>query len=185
MVSAPTFARMPAMDRTTLGLMSLAVPALPPCVYGIEPHSLPLRIGRELQISGEVGKLFDLRGQNSRLHAAMLAVGDRSQYLRIPAALGYRGVQHLAFTDQLRSESGGAAPLARRAAKDQGVPAVLDDGVRFTLAVGARDLGNGLKTEHAPAAEFAQARERVLQSVYLAQGIQFIDDEPQPAVRFA
>src|ERR1700686_2677252 len=103
-----------------------------PRTLGVEAHPLPLWIRRVLQISREVGKLFDLRGQYRRLHAEMLAVSDRPKQLREPAAPGYRGVPYFAIPDELRSESGRAAPLAGRTAQDQRIAAVLDDGMRLT-----------------------------------------------------
>src|SRR5882757_7602819 len=85
---------------------------------GVETHPSPLRIRRILQISRQVGKLFDLRGQYRRFHAEMLAVSDRPKQLREPAAPGYRGVPHFAISDELRSESGRTAALAGRTAQD-------------------------------------------------------------------
>src|SRR6267154_1287224 len=152
---------------------------------GVETHPSPLGIRRILQISRQVGKLFDLRGQYRRFHAEMLAVSDRPKELCGPAAPGYRGVLYFAIPDELRSESGGAAPLAGRTAQNRRVAAVLHDGMRLTLAVGVRDLGNRLKAEYASTAEFAQTRQRVLQSIDLTQRIQFVDHKPQSIARIA
>src|SRR5882724_3352530 len=159
--------------------------ALLPRPLGVEAHPLPLWIRRILQISREVGKLFDLRGQYRRFHSEMLAVSDRPKQLCEPAAPGHRGVPYFAIPDELRSESGRAAPFAGGTAQDQRVAAVLHDCMCLTLAVGVRDLRNRLKAEHASTAEFAQARQRVLQSIDLSQRIQFVDHKPQSAVRIA
>src|SRR4030088_2264717 len=98
----------------------------------------------------------------------MLTVADRAEQLRGAAAPGHGGAGYFALPDELRSESRRAAPLAGRTPQDQGIPAVLDDGMRIALAVGIRDLRNRLKAQHASAAEFAQARQRVLQPIDLA-----------------
>src|SRR6266404_655431 len=104
--------------------------ALLPCSPRVETHPLPLWVRRVLQVPGEVWKLFDLRGQHRRFDAQMLAVSDRPKQLREPAAPGYRGVPDFAVPDELRSESGRAAPLAGRTSQDQRIAAVFDDAVR-------------------------------------------------------
>src|SRR6202041_1736135 len=156
--------------------------ALLPCLPGIEPHPLPLRVRCVFQVARKIGKLFDLRGKDRRLHTAVLTMGDRAQYFGRTAALGYRRVHHLPLADELRRESGRAAALAGGTPQNQCIPAVFDNRVCVALPVRARHLGNGLKTEHAASAEFAQAGQGVLQSIDLSQGIQFVDDEPEAAV---
>src|ERR1700722_18219846 len=116
---------LPAITRPLLRRVVHAV--LLPRPFCIEAHPLPLGIRRIFQISREVGKLFDLRGQYRRFHAEMLAVSDRPKELCGPAAPGYRGVLYFAIPDELRSESGGAAPLAGRTAQNQRVAAVFHD----------------------------------------------------------
>src|SRR2546430_2559743 len=48
----------------------------------------------------------------------------------------------LLLTDELRGELGRAAPLAARAAQDEGIAAILDDRIRHRAAVGARNLAD-------------------------------------------
>ena len=82
------------------------------------------------------------------------------------------------ISDELRRELRRPAAFRGAAAQDQGGPAVLDDRLRLRVAVGAPHLGDALEAEHAPAAELAEARERVLQPVDRAQGVELVDDEP-------
>jgi hypothetical protein len=91
---------------------------------------------------------------------------------------------HFAFAARLRGESCSAAVPAGRAPQVQGVAAVLNDGLRLAVSIRARNLGDGLKSQHAAAAEFAQSCERILESVDRTQGVEFID-EPQPPVTLA
>src|SRR5258707_1859684 len=138
---------LPAIARS-LRQRFAAATLLPPA-FGVGGPSLPLWIRRVFQKPSEVGKLFQLRGQHRRFHAEMLTVSDRSEQLRGPAAFGYRGVRYFALPDELRSESRRAAALARRTAQDQRIAAVFDDGMRVALAVGAGDLSDRLKAQHA------------------------------------
>jgi hypothetical protein len=92
-----------------------------------ECHHLPIRDGGELQVTGQIGQAFDLRGHDGGLDPELLARGDGRAPLVGPAGLGGRGVQNLALADELRGEFRGAAVLARRAAQDQSVAAILDD----------------------------------------------------------
>src|ERR1700676_1094877 len=139
MFTALAFERLP--------LASLHRPTLLPRMLGIEAHLLPVRIRCVFQISREVGKLFDLRGQHRDFDAAVLTVRDRPEQLRVAAGPRHRGVQYLALADQLRGEPCSAAALAGRTSQNQGIAAVLDDGMRLALAVRARHLGNRLKAE--------------------------------------
>src|ERR1700679_2446953 len=159
-----------------------ACSALLPCLPGIEPHPLPPRVRCVLQVAREIGKLFDLRGKDRGLHAAVFTMGDRTQYLGRTAALGYRRVHHLPLADELRRESGCAAALAGGTAQNQGIPTVFDDRVCVALPIGARYLGDGLKTEDAAPAEFSQAGQGVFQSIDLAQGVQLVDNEPEAVI---
>ena len=72
--------------------------------------------------------------------------------------------------------------LARRAAQNEGVAAILDDGLGDAPAVSSRDLGDRLKAQDATAPELAQPRERVLESVDFAERIQLVDDEPEALI---
>ena len=76
----------------------------------------------------------------------------------------------------------GAAILAARAAQNQRVTAVFDECLRFPRAVGTRHLRNGLEAQDAAAAKFAQPRQRILEAVNGAEGIELIDDEPQALI---
>ncbi len=146
---------------------------------GIQPHAQPLRIGRVLQIASQIRQLFDLRRENRRFHVEMLAVRDRAGRLVKPTAPRNRGSQHLALPDELRGKPRGAAAFAGRATQNQRVPTILDNRVGVSVAVGAGYLRNRLKAQDTPAAELAQPRERVFQTVNLSEGIQLVDDEPQ------
>ena len=101
-----------------------------------------------------------------------------------PAGRRERGVHDLALTNELGCKFRGTALLAGGAAQDEGVAAVLDDGLGAALAVGARDLGDRLEAQDAAAAELTQPRQRVLEPINLAEGVQFIDDEPQALIAF-
>src|ERR1700722_8914049 len=114
---------------------------------------------------------------------AVLALGDRAQELGRPPAPGYGGLHHFTIADQLRGEPGRAAAFAGRTSQDQRVAAIFDNGMCVALAIRAGYLGNGLKTENAAASEFSKARKRVLEPVDLAQGVQFVDHEPEAAIR--
>jgi hypothetical protein len=86
------------------------------------------------------------------------------------------------LTYQARGKLRRAAALARRAPEDERVAAVLDDGLRFRVPVRAPHLRDALEAEHAAPAEFPQARERVLETVDLAQRVELVDDEPEPPI---
>src|ERR1700686_3391676 len=73
-----------------------------PRMLGIEAYLLPVRIRCVFQISREVGKLFDLRGQHRDFDAAVLTVRDRAEQLRVAAAPRHPGGEHLAPAEQLR-----------------------------------------------------------------------------------
>src|ERR1700677_5021564 len=113
-----------------------ACSAMLPCLPGIEPHPLPLRVRCVFQVAREIGKLFDLRGKDRRLHAAVLTVSDRAQYFGRAAALGYRRVHHFPLADEVRRESGRTAALAGGTPQNQRMPAVFDDSVCVALPVG-------------------------------------------------
>src|SRR5438874_7815930 len=91
----------------------------------------------------------------------------------------------LLLTDELGREFGRPAPLAARAAQDEGIAAILDDGIRHRAAVGARDLTDRLKAEDASPAELAQARQRILEPVDLPECVQLVDDEPEALIPLA
>src|SRR5256885_9041876 len=91
----------------------------------------------------------------------------------------------LLLADELGSEFGRPAPLAPRAAQDEGIAAILDDGIRHRAAVGARDLADRLKAEDASPAELAQARQRILEPVDLPECVQLVDDEPEALIPLA
>jgi hypothetical protein len=57
------------------------------------------------------------------------------------------------LADETAREASGATAFGGGAAEDEGVAAVLDDGLRFGVTVGARDLSDGLEAEDAAAAE--------------------------------
>src|SRR5271170_8449301 len=69
--------------------------------------------------------------------------------------------------------------LGCRAAQDQGIAAVFDDGMCLLHAISARYLRDGLKAEHTSALKFSQPRQRVLQAVDRPQRVEFIDHKPE------
>jgi len=93
-------------------------------------------------------------------------------------------VQDFALADQFGGEFGGAAMLACGAAQDQRISSIFHDRFCDAFAVGAGDLGDGLEAEDAAAAELSQARERVLEAIDCAEGVQLVYDEPQALVGF-
>jgi len=99
-------------------------------------------------------------------------------------AFGASGVQDFALADQFGGEFGGAAVLAGGAAQYQSVASVLDYSFGDTFAVSAGHLGDRLESEDAAATELAQARERVLEAINCAEGVQLVYDEPQALVSF-
>ena len=96
------------------------------------------------------------------------------------AASRHRGTHDFAFADELRRESRSAAALAGRTAQNQRIAAILHNRVGIARSVGARHLRDRLKPQYAAPVEFAQTRERILEPVDLSQGIEFVDDEPEP-----
>src|SRR5580704_17280631 len=114
----------------------------------------------------------------------MFAASDRAQNFIGAGATGLRRAQHLALTDQRRSESRSASALACGATENQAIATVFHDRVRIARAVRAGDLGDRLKAEDAAPAEFSEPRERILQTIDLPDRIEFIDDEPETLVLF-
>lgn len=103
------------------------------------------------------------------------------------AAAGSRDRRADDFTlaDELAGEASRAAVPGCGASQDQRIAAVLDDGLRFAVAIGIRDLGDGPETEHTAAAELARSGEGVLQTVAGAEGVEFVDHEPESLAALA
>jgi hypothetical protein len=101
MISTRALPRLPAIVLLDIGFMVIVLLTLLPCVFGIEAYALPLRVGCVLEVPREVGKLFDLRGQHRRFHAAMFTVGDGPKDLCLLSAFRHRRVQYFAIADQL------------------------------------------------------------------------------------
>ena len=93
-------------------------------------------------------------------------------------AVGDLFAQDLALADELAREPRRAAAFGSRVPQYQGVPAVPDDRLRFGVTVSAGHLGDGLEDEQAAAAEFAESRECIFETVDGAHGVEFVDDEP-------
>src|SRR2546429_9992640 len=88
----------------------------------------------------------------------------RSHLERTPRARA-RDAHDFALTDEARGKLRRAPMLAPRAAQNERVAAVLDNGLRLAAPIGRGHLRNRLKAEHAAPAEFSQASECILQSV--------------------
>src|ERR1700683_3578631 len=140
--------------------------------------------GGEFEVAGEVRQLLDFGIHHRRLDAEMLAARNCAQNFIGAAAAGLRRAQHLALTDQRRSESRSAPALACGATENQAIATVFHNRMRIARAVRAGDLGNRLKTEDAAPTEFSEPRERILQTVDLPDRIELIDDEPETLVLF-
>src|SRR5262249_41738920 len=98
------------------------------------------------------------------------------------ASAGGLAPPYFALPDQVRGELGGATMLAPRAAQDECVTAVLDECLRIPGAVSGRDLCHRLEAQNTTATDLAQPRQRVLESVDRAEGIELVDHEPQALV---
>ena len=81
------------------------------------------------------------------------------------AGFGDLFANDLALADETGGKAGRAAALGGGATQYKSVAAVLDDCLCFGASISAGDLGDGLKSKNAAAAEFAQAREGVFEAV--------------------
>src|SRR5580704_6036649 len=144
-----------------------------------EGHLQPLRAGSELQVAGEVRQLLDLGRHDGRLDGGALRAAGHRQQLEGTTRARHRAAQHLPLADQARGELRSATVLAAGAAENQRRPTIFYDRLRFPGAIRGRDLRHGLEPEYAAAAELAQPRERVLESVDLPERIELVDHEPQ------
>src|ERR1700680_1217721 len=102
------------------------------------------------------------------LRAAHAPRGERTLAI---AAARCLAPDDLALADQPRRELRSASIFATRTAQNECSAAVLDDGLRLGDTVGTGDLGDGLKPQHAPAAELTEPRQRILEALYRSQCI--------------
>src|SRR5580658_977823 len=151
-------------------------------------HAQPFRRRSRLQIAGEIGQLLEFGGEHCRLDDMLLtdAAGAArtprgKPVLQVAAARGLFA-HHFSLTDEPGGELGSAAVLARRTTEDESGSAVFHDRVGFTAAVEAGYLGDRLQAQDAAAAEFSQARQRILESVDGPERVELIDDEPQSLI---
>src|SRR5207253_3699431 len=90
-----------------------------------------------------------------------------------------RDAHDFALTDEARGKLRRAPMLTPRAAQDERIAAILDEGLRLAAPIGRGHLRNRLKAEHAAPAEFSEACERILQPVDLPEDVQLVDHEPE------
>src|SRR5579864_2669746 len=113
-------------------------------------HAEPISRARELQVADQIGQALELGWHDCRLGDVLLAYLQRTaRAARHESSLAIAAARYLAPDDlpvanQPRCELRCASLLAARAAKNQGVAAVLHDGLCIASTVSAGDLGNGL-----------------------------------------
>src|ERR1019366_7687400 len=151
----------------------LALESLVPLAHRSQPNPMPFRVRGMLQVAGKIRQLFDLRREDGGLDAEVFASRYRTQELRVPPAPRYGRAQHLALPDELRREPRRAAPFAGRATQDECIAAMLHNGVSIALPIRARNLRDRLESQNAAPAKFSEARQRVLEAIDLAEGVQF------------
>src|ERR1700722_4747711 len=138
-----------------------------PRALGVKTNPLPGWIRCIFQVSGQIGKLLHLRGENRRLHRKVFVARDGLPPLVGATARRHRGSQYLAIANELRCEPRRAAALARGTTENQSVAAVLDNRVGVALPIGTGDLGDRLESEDAAPIKFSQPCQRILESIDL------------------
>src|ERR1700676_1158395 len=128
--------------------------------------------------------MLDLRRHDGGFDTALFTRGLGRPPLPRLQSLRLADMHDLALTDEPRGELRRPALLARGTSKYQAVPAILDDRIGDPLAIRARYLRDGLKSQHAAPTEFAQARQSVLQAIDLPEGVELIHHEPQTLISF-
>jgi hypothetical protein len=80
---------------------------------GVQAYAKPLRLRRELEVPLQVRQLLDLAGQDGGFGDVLQAPAHGAvvgrEYHAAATALGDVFAEHLAFTDELGREAGGAA----------------------------------------------------------------------------
>src|SRR6185437_9056 len=96
---------------------------------------VPIWMGRQLEIAGEIREAFDLGGQDGGFSAKL--VGGAHGVREFAGVAGARAldIDDLALADEAGGELGGTTVLAGGASEDEAVAAILDDGLGVALAV--------------------------------------------------
>ena len=104
----------------------------------------------------------------------MLGACERGAQLQAAARAGARDMRDLPLTDQARGELRGTTVLTARATKNQRIPTILHERLRFPSAVRAGYLRDRLKAEDAAPAELAQPCKSARELVVLTVGYNYL-----------